>query len=241
MTQDDQLSATMESFDSFWEAPEDIERGYDSFARFYRANYLKYLPPEKETKILVISAGAGYFVQLLRQEGYVDVLGIDSSPEKVAFAAQHGLNCRVESAFPFLRKNTEQYGLIIAEQELNHLTKAEILTFLKLCRDNLRESGMLVVHSLNGANPITGSEALAQNFDHYNTMTEYSLRQVLRYTKFRNIKVFPLQLYVFYANPLNYVGLAIDWLLTLIFRIGFLFYGKKNRLFSKKIAAMCIK
>jgi len=241
MKQDDQLTAKMESFDSFWEAPEDMERGYTSFARFYRVNYLKHLPEDKETKILVISCGAGYFVRLLRQEGYADVLGIDSSPEKVAFAAQHGLNCRVESAFPFFKKNTEQYGLIIAEQELNHLTKTEILTFLELCRDNLRESGMLIVHSLNGANPITGSEALAQNFDHYNTMTEYSLRQVLRYSQFRHITIFPLQLYVFYTNPFNYVGLALDWALNWLFRISFLFYGKKNRFFAKKIAAVCVK
>lgn len=241
MKQDDQLSAKMEPFDSFWEAPEDMEQGYASFARFYRVNYLKYLPQDKETKTLVISCGGGYFVQLLGREGYVDVLGIDSSPEKVAFAVQHGLNCRVESAFPFLRDQSEKYDLIIAEQELNHLTKIEIMTFLKLCRDNLRESGMLVVHSLNGANPITGSEALAQNFDHYNSMTEYSLRQVLQYSQFRNITVFPLQLYVFYTNPLNYVGLALDWVLNWLFRISFLFYGKKNRLFSKKIAAVCIK
>lgn len=97
------------------------------------------------------------------------------------------------------------------------------------------------MHSLNGANPITGSEALAQNFDHYNTLTEYSLKQILEHTGFRDIKVFPLKLYIFYKNPVNYIGLTLDLILNVLFRLSFLFYGKKNRLFSKKIGAIAYK
>jgi len=241
MEKDDQLTAKMEPFDSFWEAPSDVERGYSSFAQFYRVNYLQHLPRDRKAKILVISCGPGYFVQLLQQEGYGDIVGIDSSPEKIAFAVKRGLNCKVAHAFEFLRTAGEKYDLIIAEQEVNHLTKNEMLTFLKLCQERLQSEGMLVIHSLNGANPITGSEALAQNFDHYNTLTEYSIKQMLLYTGYRQISVFPLQLYVFYKNPFNYVGLALDWLLNWLFRISFIFYGKKNRYFSKKIAAVCRK
>ncbi len=238
---DQSTTAKMEPFDSFWEAPSDVEGGYSKFAQFYRINYLKYLPRDRKTKILVISCGPGYFVDLLHQEGYTDVLGIDSDADKVQFAEKHGLNCRVAQAFDFLKESEEMFDLIIAEQEVNHLTKEEILVFLELCREKLQQQGMLVMHSLNGANPITGSEALAQNFDHYNTFTEYSVRQMLLYTGFKDISVFPLQLYVFYKNPFNYVGLALDWVLNWVFRIGFLFYGKKNRFFSKKIAAICRK
>ena len=93
--------------------------------------------------------------------------------------------------------------------------------------------------SLNGANPITGAEALAQNFDHYNTFTEYSLRQVLDYTGFRDITVIPLKLYVFYGNPLNYAGMLLDALNNMYFSLNFKLYGKSNRIFSKKIAAIC--
>ena len=121
------------------------------------------------------------------------------------------------------------------------MTKNEILDFLKLCRDNLEEDGYICVHSLNGANPITGSEALSQNYNHYNTFTEYSLRQVLGYTGFRDIKVFPLNLYIFYENPVNYIGMILNSFLNVLFRIGFIFYGKDNKIFSKKIAAIGIK
>ncbi len=105
----------------------------------------------------------------------------------------------------------------------------------------MTDDGTLLVHSLNGANPITGAEALAQNYDHYNSFTEYSLRQVLEYSKFRDIKVIPLNLYVFYTNPLNYVAILLDRINTLIFRFNFKLYGKFNRIFTKKIGAICRK
>lgn len=235
------LTAKIEPFDSFWEAPKNVEKGFDTFGKFYRNNYLRHLPKNRGANILVISCGYGYFIHLLKTTGYSSVSGIDSDPEKVRIAMEKGLDCRVGNAFDFLENHPGSYDVIIAEQEINHLTKGEILIFLTLCRKSLVEGGTLLVHTLNGANPITGSEALAQNFDHYNTFTEYSLRQILEHTGFGEVNVFPLNLYVFYDNPLNYVALLADRINTLIFRINFILYGKSNSIFTKKIAAVCKK
>jgi nucleoside-diphosphate-sugar epimerase/2-polyprenyl-3-methyl-5-hydroxy-6-metoxy-1,4-benzoquinol methylase len=235
------LAAKIEPFDSFWEAPEDVEKGYAAFGRFYRENYLKHVPTDKESRILVISCGPGYFVNVLNQEGYNNVLGIDCDARKVSYGTSKGLNCQAESAFSFLKNNDHPYDLIFAEQEINHLTKEEIVQFLTHCRKNLLENGRIIIHSLNGANPITGAEALAQNFDHFNSLTEYSLKQVLHYTGFLNVKVFPLNLYVFYSNPLNYVAMLVHHLNVLYFRFNFKIYGKANRIFTKKIGAVAFK
>lgn len=235
------LTAKIEPFDSFWEGPENVEKGYASFCQFYKHNYLKYLPASKNANILVISCGPGYFVNMLSKEGYSNMLGIDSFPDKVKFALEKSLNCHVHDAFEFLDKNKDRYDVIFCEQELNHLTKEEILMFLKLCRGGLRTDGTLIVHSLNGANPITGAEALAQNFDHYNTFTEYTMKQVLSHSGFSEIKVFPLNLYVFYKNPLNYVLIVMSKIYSLFFTISFMLYGKANRLWTKKIGAVCRK
>lgn len=235
------LMARLEPFDTFWEAPEDIEKGFNSFGRFYKRNYSKYFPEDKSARILVISCGAGYFVNLMKQEGYMRVLGIDSDKEKISHATKRGLDCRVAHAFDFLEHNRETFDLIFAEQEINHLTKDEVVHFLAMCRARLNPGGKLIIHSLNGSNPITGSDALAQNIDHFNTFTEYSLKQLLRYSNYKDIIVRPLNLYVFYENPLNYIGLALDAILHTIMKLSFIFYGKKNQIFTKKIAAICIK
>ncbi len=236
-----ELTARLEPFDSYWQAPEDPAAGYRSFNQYYRHNFLPHIPGDRTASILVVSCGPGYLVQLLADEGFDNVLGIDSDPGKVGHALERGLNCRVERAFPFLAEKIDQFDVIVCEQELNHLTKAEMVRFLALCRASLRSDGVLIVYGLNGANPITGAEALAQNLDHFNTFTEYSLRQLLELAGLRDVRVFPLRLYVFYRNPLNYVGIALTAVLSLIFRACFLLYGKKNRIFSKKIAAVCRK
>lgn len=238
---DSQLTAEIEPFDSFWEGPEDVEKGYASFGQFYRVNYLGHVPANKQVRILVISCGPGYFVNLLNQEGYRHVTGIDSDPEKVKYAQDKGLDCRSARAISFLTQAKKPFDVIICEQELNHLTKKEMVMFLKLCRDKLNINGTLIVHGLNGANPLVGAETLAQNFDHFNTFTEYSLKQVLEHCRFDEIKIIPLNLYVFYNNPLNYVALLITSLYHLFFRLNFALYGKKNKTFTKKIGAACKK
>jgi len=236
-----ELTAKIEPFDSFWEGPENVENGYGLFYQFYKQNYLKYFPERKDCSVLVISCGPGYFVATLLKQGYGNVLGIDSDPGKVQYATERGLNCKVERAFPFLEQNEHDYDVILCEQELNHLTKKEMISFLNLCRQNLALNGTLIVHGLNGANPITGAEALAQNFDHYNTFTEYTLRQVLQFCGFQEIRIIPLNLYVFYSNPLNYLLIVLDKLYSLFFTFSFMLYGKSNRIWSKKIAAVCKK
>jgi hypothetical protein len=139
--------------------------------------------------------------------------------------------------FSFLARSEEPYDLIFAEQEINHLTKDEIIVFLQACRECLRPEGKLIVHSINGANPLTGSESRAGNFDHYNSFTEYSLQQVLEHCGFRHVRVFPLHLYVFWLNPLNYVAWTVDLINRLFFRLQFKLVGKDARIFTKKLGA----
>lgn len=236
------LAATIEPFDSFWEAPDDFEKGYKSFWLFYKDNYEQYFPKARDANILCVSCGPGYGVNLLRDLGYTNALGIDSFPDKIEWATRRNLPCRTAFAFEFLEEAPDaSYDLIWLEQEINHLTREEILDFLALCFRKLKPGGRLLSFVLNGANPITGAEALAQNFDHFNTFTEYTFRQVLGHTGFRDIVVFDLNLYVFYKNPANYVAMGLSKLLSLTFRALFMLYGKKATLFGKKIAATGIR
>jgi len=235
------LSAIMEPFDSFWEGPADIESGYRSFFEFYRRNYLAHLPADRDAEILVVSCGPGYFVDMLVRHGYRRVTGIDSDPLKVEHARKRELACHAESLLPFVEHQEATFDAIVCEQELNHLTKSEMCAVLEMLRGCLSPGGRLLVHGLNGANPLTGPEALAQNVDHFNTFTEYSLRQVLEHCGYRDVRVFPLNLYVFYRNPLNYVGLLLTAALEASFRVLFRFYGKSNKLFSKKIGAVATR
>ncbi|HVY81507.1 MAG TPA: class I SAM-dependent methyltransferase [Steroidobacteraceae bacterium] len=234
------LAARLEPFDSYWQAPKDIDRGFKSFTAYYRANYLGRLPQDRNAAILVVSCGPGYLVKMLREQGYTNVLGIDSDPAKVEHAQRHRLPCETARAFEFLEARSAAYDVIIPEQELNHLTLDETIDFLRLCRRALRPGGRVIVYAMNGANPLVGSENLSHNIDHFYNVTEYSLQQILELAGFRDVRVFALKLYVFWKNPLNYVGLAVTSILELLMRAVFLLYGKKVRVLSKKIAASAV-
>jgi SAM-dependent methyltransferase len=231
------LAARLEPFDSYWQAPRDVDKGYKSFTAYYKANYLGQLPAARDSRILVVSCGPGYLVNMLHEHGYTNVLGIDSDPAKVEHARRRGLPCETARAFEFLEGKTAAYDVIIPEQELNHLTLDETIDFLRLCRTALRPGGKVVVYAMNGANPLVGSENLSHNIDHFYNVTEYSLQQILELAGFTQVKVFALRLYVFWKNPLNYVGLAVTATLELCMRVVFMLYGKKVRVLSKKIAA----
>lgn len=235
------LAARLEPFDSYWQAPDDVEKGFHSFYEYYRQNYLSRMPKDKSASILVISCGPGYLVDMLKRHGYTNVLGIDSDQSKIEVAQRHDLNCRTEQAFPHLMAHPDTYDMIVPEQELNHLTLEEQIEFLQLCRKSLKEQGRIIVYGLNGANPFVGSENLSHNIDHFNTFTDYSLQQTLELGGFRNIKPFALKIYVFWKNPLNYVGLAVTASFELICKIMFKLYGKNVKVLSKKVAATADK
>jgi 2-polyprenyl-3-methyl-5-hydroxy-6-metoxy-1,4-benzoquinol methylase len=232
------LAARLEPFDSYWQAPRDIEGGFNSFTAYYRANYLPHLPKDRNARILVISCGPGYLVNALAQAGYTQVIGIDSDPAKVEYGRRRGLPCEAARAFEYLERSRSQFDVIIPEQELNHLTHQETIDFLQLCRAALKPSGRIIVYAMNGANPLVGSENLAHNIDHFYNVTEYSLTQLLELGGFRNVRPFALKLYVFWKNPLNYVGLAVTTVLEGTMRIIFMLYGKKVKVLSKKVAAV---
>ena len=235
------LIAKAEPFDSFWELPGDVEGGYKKFPQFYRYNYLKYFPRDKRSRILVISCGPGYLVDLLLREGYTQVLGIDSRADKLRYAHERKLPCQVAEAFPFLEQAREPFDAICLESEINHLTKDEIIEFVKLCWSRLAPGGTLIVHSLNGANPLTGTVALAQNIDHYNTFTDYSLKQALRLGGFEDVTAIPLRNFVFWTNPLNYAGLVLERLTELGIWGVYALYGKSHPILTKKFAAIARK
>ncbi len=234
----ERLAARLEPFDSYWQAPKDVEKGFTSFTAYYRANYLPRMPADKQARILVISCGPGYLVKMLRDCGYSSVLGIDSDTAKVDVARRHQLPCEVARAFEFLADKQGEYDVIIPEQELNHLTLDETVEFLSLCRQALRPDGRVIVYAMNAANPMVGSENLSHNIDHFYLVTEYSLGQILQLAGFQQVQPFALQLYVFWKNPLNYVGLAVTAALEAVFRILFVMYGKKVKILSKKVAAV---
>src|SRR4051794_41717677 len=87
------LAARLEPFDSYWQAPADVDSGYARFAAYYRANYLPHLPADRNARILVVSCGPGYLVNLLRDAGSRAVQGTASDPAEIGPPPPRPLPC----------------------------------------------------------------------------------------------------------------------------------------------------
>lgn len=234
------LSGVYSPWTTFCEGMTDIEKGYSYYPRQYKRNYARHLPENKNARILVVSAGPGYFVLFLNQLGYHNVIGIDTEPARVEYALKRDLLVKVAHAFDYLMDNEEQYDAIILEQEINHLTRQEFMDYLKLAKKRLVEGGRVILNATNYANPITSPDHLAHNLNHFSGWTGHSLRQAFKYSDFDSSECFPLDNYVLYENPLNYVAKAITGLISLMLRITFKMYGKKETIFTKRMIAVGI-
>jgi 2-polyprenyl-3-methyl-5-hydroxy-6-metoxy-1,4-benzoquinol methylase len=230
-----QLTGKIHPWTTFCEGISDIEAGFRYYEKLYRRNYSHLLPEDKDAMILVTSAGVGYFMTFLNQKGYKNFVGVDSDEHKIDYAKDKGIKVLHENAFDFLNNTEQMFDLIVAEQEINHLTKRELILFLTMARKRLNENGRLILNTYNYANPITAIDHFGHNFDHFAGYTENSLKQVFKYCGFGGVKCYPIDNYVFYWNPLNWIAKMIAGLFSFSLWIIFKMYGKSDTLFTKRI------
>jgi len=148
--------------------------GYSEYAA------LRWLPRDKEARILDLGCGAGEFVEYLRHLGYSNVSGIDYSPEQVAWCRERGLEqvTQVRDTQAYLRERKGAIDCIVMNNVLEHVPKADIIPLLTLIRETLPPGGSLIIQVPNMAN-VFGLAARYLDFTHEVGFTEHSLRQVL--------------------------------------------------------------
>jgi SAM-dependent methyltransferase len=236
-----EMHALYSPFTTFCEGPANIEKGYKLSTLFHKHNFLRRLPEDKNARILVVSSGVGYFQHSLRQFGYTNVIGVDSDQVKVEYAKAKGFDSMCANCFEFLAGKFEVFDCIFTEQEVNHLKRDEFIEFLSLARKALKQGGRIIITASNSANPFISTEYLGNNIDHYISIAENGLVQYLDLAGLKDIRVFKHNFYVLWHNPLNYVALAVTGCIHLFLRILFVIYGKKNKIFTKRLGAVAFK
>jgi 2-polyprenyl-3-methyl-5-hydroxy-6-metoxy-1,4-benzoquinol methylase len=222
-----------------------IHHGTQDFTiqtQYFRKNYSRHLSIEKNKKILDLGCGMGHFLYYLKTEGFTDCLGIDLSQENIEFCKKNQLNAEVGNIFEFLKDTDNTFDAIIMNDIIDHLEKPEIIHLLHLIFEKLQPNGRLIIKAHNASNPIMASSSRYIDFTHELLFTEESLSQVLKISGFKQVTLFPQDLYVFYYNPLNYLALFFNFLLRGTFRLLFYFHGRKTtKIFTKNLIAVAIK
>lgn len=209
---------------------------------YFRKNYLKHLPADRNAKIVDLGCGMGHFLSFLAKEGYTNYRGIDVSGENIGFCRKNNLQVEQRDIFDFLQETHEPFDAIIMNDILEHLEKSEIILLLQHINNALQHGGRLIIKAPNAANPIMASSSRYADFTHELLFTEESLAQVLRISGFSQTEIYPQDLYVFYRNPVNYLAKACNFFFNAVFRTLFWFYGRKTtKIFTKNIIAVAIR
>ena len=101
----------------------------NSYSSYTLPEYVKrVLLQSVDSHILDIGCGFGQMIQLLENEGYRNVMGIDISEESVSVCVKKHLNVhKIRSIEEFCRNFREQFDFIIMSHILEHIKKVKLL------------------------------------------------------------------------------------------------------------------
>jgi len=146
---------------------------------FY-AQLKKYLPSDKDSRILDLGCSKGQFVNYLNELGYTNVLGLDSDKLKVDFCFARSVeNVMYVDVFEFLRNDTKTYDLFILSHFLEHLDREEIEEIFKLMSSKLKNGGSILIITPNMAS-FNGLYYRYMDYTHKIGFTATSLQHVLK-------------------------------------------------------------
>ncbi len=160
-----------------------------STLHFYDDCYGWSLPTDKQIKILDFGAGTGKLMFWLKERGYLNVVGVDLSPEQAQMAKTlSGQDVtQVDDPLQFLGQN-KGFGLIFMSDVIEHISKWDQPSYLNAMHGALELGGQLVIKTENISSPV-GVYQHSMDYTHEYNFTELSLRQLLLSTGFKDIQI----------------------------------------------------
>ena len=230
-----------------------MNKEFELHSKYFKKNYLKFMPKDKSCKILELGCGMGQFFSFCKDNGYLAYEGIDTSYENINFIKTtfgENSNVFVADIMAFLTsKNTQNltnsdvqgYDVVIFNDVIEHLTKPEIFEVLDGVHNVLNKNGVFMIKTPNMANPYVNTAGRYIDFTHEIGFTEKSMRQILRATGYRDIEIIGTDVYV--LNPIiSIIAKIISKIVNLFLYLFSALYGRTSlKIFEKDILAVAKK
>jgi len=169
-----------------------FERSYDpkDYRDWSRNTYRglkRWLPADRDARILDVGCGHGNVLHMLLANGYRKVEGVDLSAEQLRLARRVTDAVHQADVIEFLFERDKVYDTIIAFDLIEHFEKPDVLRFLEAARHSLVASGHLILQTPNAASPF-GCGHRYHDFTHEVAFDPASLAHVLRLCGLRDIE-----------------------------------------------------
>lgn len=140
----------------------------------------RWLPSQASNPRAVdLACGPGNVLAVFRRLGYSDFTGVDGSAEQVEVARRAAFEVVEGDVFEFLAsEKAGSFDLITAFDLVEHFTRDEAISFLRLVHQRLRPNGSLILQLPNGDSPFAGA-VYNSDATHEALYTAISLRHML--------------------------------------------------------------
>ena len=134
-----------------------------------------------------MSCGGGRLLCFFKRMGYLNVQGVDISPEQVRLARQVIHNVDEANVLEWLEAHSSTFDLITALDLIEHFQKPEVLRFLDGCHNALKPGGRLILQTPNADSP-WGTVLRYGDFSHEVGLNPNALTRLLRLTGFEQVQ-----------------------------------------------------
>lgn len=168
-------------------APQAVE-GLNPRAAYLEKLIREHFPPDKNAAVLDLGSGHGALIYFARRYGYLNISGIDRSPQQVAEANRLGIEGVREGDLMEALKGLPEASqdVVIAFDVIEHFTKGELLPFMDEVYRVLRKGGRWLIHTPNGESPFA-SHIRYGDFTHEQCFTRESMTQLLKSSGFSEV------------------------------------------------------
>lgn len=177
--------------------------------RFSREILPHFEGVHKDAKVYDLGCGSGSLIKLLKENGYVNLKGLDLSQEQVKFAHSMGVTEVEEGdAIEYLKSYSGKFDVIVGTDIIEHFTKDELVELLKLIQVKLAPNGKAIFRTPN-LDSLFASVFANGDFTHENYLNASSAQQVMLACGFASASVHASDVSV--QNPLK------EWLRKLVY------------------------
>ena len=143
----------------------------------------------KDQRILDVGCGTGFLLKALETAGYEHLWGveIDENQYREACRRLERTQLARQDAFRYLENCKERFDIIFFYDFVEHIAKERIVTLLRLAREVLEPTGVLIIRTPNADSPFFATRTRYIDFTHEVIFNEESIRMVLRGAGFEEI------------------------------------------------------
>ncbi|HEX5624544.1 MAG TPA: class I SAM-dependent methyltransferase [Saprospiraceae bacterium] len=172
------------------------DQKFQSEKKQFAREILPLIPSDKSIRILDLGCGIGSLLAALKEDQFLNVKGIDVSPEQVEIAHAFGIpEVECIDIRDFFMREQLAFDLICGMDIIEHFTKDELVDLLQLIRTHLKPGGIVIFRTPNADAP-SGSIFAQGDFTHETILNANSSEQLLMAVGFQDIRVLPAHIEV---------------------------------------------